>query len=157
MTTIIATKDKLVGDTFVSYEVSFEGAPKLWLAKGCAWGGAGPSGLLSQFKLWTLGKAKRPEFKAKECEDKETVELTVLQLHPKNGIFLWINADPPDLVNEPFYAVGTGAGFAVGAMSKGATPEEAIEIAAKWDSGTRLPGHVITVTDLTRKRKRRGK
>ncbi len=152
MTTIIATKDKLVGDTFVSYEVSFEGAPKLWLAKGSAWGGAGSCGMLAQFRLWTLGKAKRPEFK-KDDDEKETSEIEVLQLNPQKGIYLWINSDPPEFVNEPFYAIGTGAGFAVGAMSKGASPEEALEIAAKWDKGTRLPGHVITATDLTRKRR----
>lgn len=150
MTTVIATKTRMVSDTFVSFEVSFKGAPKIWIAKGCAWGGAGSSASLSQFKLWTQGRAKRPEFPKPEgeSEDEATASLQVLQLHPKNGIFLWINADIPDLVDEPFYAIGTGAGYAVGAMSKGATPEEALEIAAKWDTGTRLPGHVITVADL---------
>ena len=148
MTTVITTKTEMVSDTFISYEVSFQGAPKIWIAKGCAWGGAGSTASLAQFKLWTQGKAKRPEFKVAEEEDEPTAKLEVLQLHPKNGIFLWINADLPEPVEEEFYAIGTGAGYAVGAMSKGATAKEALEIAAKWDKGTRLPGNIITVADL---------
>lgn len=158
MTTVIATLDRMVSDTFVSYEVSFQGSPKIWIAKGCAWGGAGSTAHLSQFKLWTHGKAKRPEFKKEEDEEEPTSKLEIMQLHPRNGIFLWINADLPEKVEEAFYAIGTGAGFAVGAMSKGATAEEALEIAAKWDKGTRLPGHVVKLRDIPEhKRTRRGK
>lgn len=155
MTTIVATLDRMVGDTFISYEVSFQGSPKIWVAKGCAWGGAGATSALAQFKLWTHGKAKRPEFKKADDEEEDTSRLEVLQLHPRNGLFLWINADLPEKVEEPFYAIGTGAGYAVGAMSKDATAEEALEIAAKWDKGTRLPGHVITIRDLAKKKGRK--
>ena len=141
----------MVSDTFVTYDPSFRGSPKIWLAKGCVWGGAGSSGVLAAFKQWTLGKGKRPsDFKKPEDED-SAPKIDVLQLHPKNGIFLWVNGDLPEKVDEPFYAVGSGAAYAVGAMSHGATHKEALEIAAKWDSSTRLPGHVVTLP------KRRGK
>lgn len=153
MTTIIATPTEMVGDTFVAYSLSFKGKAKIWVAKGCAWGGAGGSAQLSQFRLWTLGKAKRPEFKKPDGEEETDSKLEVLQVHPKNGIFLWINADLPDAVDEPFYAIGTGAGYAVGAMSKGASIDEALEIAAKWDANTRLPGHKITVKNLAMTRR----
>lgn len=154
MTTVIATPECIVSDTFITYEPSFKGAPKVWIAKGCAWGGAGPTGPLAQFKLWTQGKAKRPEFKKKEDEDEEPSKMEILQLHPTNGIFLWINADLPEKVEEAFYAIGSGGAYAVGAMSMGATPLQAMEIAAKWSPGTRLPGHMIEAKDLVRKRKR---
>lgn len=35
-----------------------------------------------------------------------------------------------------FWAIGSGAHFALGAMAAGATPEEAVKIAARYDTGT---------------------
>ena len=35
-----------------------------------------------------------------------------------------------------FWAIGSGAHFALGAMAMGATPEEAVKIAARYDTGT---------------------
>lgn len=143
MTTVIATRDCMVSDTLITYDPSFKGKSKIWIAKGCVWGGAGPTGVLAAFKQWTLGRGKRPEFKKPEGDEEEPSKMEILQLHPKNGIFLWINSDLPEEVDEPFYAIGTGAAYAVGAMSHGATPQEALEIAARWNTGTRLPGHIV--------------
>lgn len=153
MTTVIATRDCMVSDTLISYEPSFRGESKIWVAQGCVWGGAGPAGPIAAFKQWTLGKGKRPDFKKPDDDEEESAKMEVLQLHPTNGLFLWINSDLPERVDEPFYAIGGGGAYAVGAMSHGATPQEALEIAAKWHTGTRLPGHVVTLP----KRKRRGK
>ncbi len=35
-----------------------------------------------------------------------------------------------------FWAIGSGAPFALGAMAAGATPEQAVKIAARYDTGT---------------------
>lgn len=43
------------------------------------------------------------------------------------------------------FAVGSGMDFALGAMSAGATAEEAVEIAAELDSGSRGPTEAIKV------------
>lgn len=164
MTTIVATFDSekkdgaMVGDTWITYAVSFKGSPKIWAAAGCAWGGAGGTGPLDIFRLWTEGHGKRPEFNKKDKEEddeEETAKLEILQLHPTKGLHLWINGDPPLKVDEAFYAIGTGAAFAIGALERGATISEALEIAARRDKGTQLPGHIITVADLLPKRRTR--
>lgn len=42
-----------------------------------------------------------------------------------------------DITGYPF-AIGSGAHFAIGAMAMGATAKQAVEIAAKYDKGTRV-------------------
>lgn len=41
-------------------------------------------------------------------------------------------------IDEPFWAIGSGMDFAIGAMKQGATPLEAVKIAAKSDVNTGL-------------------
>jgi len=154
MTTICANREAMASDRFVTYSTSFNGECKIWIAKGSIWGAAGPSGKGLAFRAWTLG-GPRPKFKSsaeseEEDEDQE-VKLEVLQLSRK-GLFLWVNADAPDPVFEPFFAIGSGAGFAIGALSMQSTLQQAVEVAAKWDGGTRLPLDVIALADLKRKR-----
>ena len=151
MTCGIATAECVVADSFVTYEPCFTGGKKVWAAKGCLWVGAGSSRRLSQFRLWTFGKAKKPIIEKVEAEDEETTKLEVLQVRPRDGIYLWINDAIPDFVDSPFFAVGSGGGYAMGALSKGATPLEALEIASKWDSGTRGPFHAkVNCSDWAR-------
>ncbi len=46
---------------------------------------------------------------------------------------------------DPFTAIGSGSGIALGAMAAGKTAAEAVEIAARFDSGT---GNGIDVLEL---------
>lgn len=39
-------------------------------------------------------------------------------------------------VSDEFYAIGSGSPYAMGAMAKGATAEEAVRIAMRWDPHT---------------------
>lgn len=150
MTTIVADRECMAADRFVTYAPSFTGECKIWTARGSIWGAAGPSNKGLAFRAWTLG-GRRPDFKRADGDEEEDVKLEVLQLSPK-GLFLWVNADLPDPVSEPFFAVGSGAGYAIGALSMQASLEQAIQVAAKWDSGTRLPFDMIALKDLKRKR-----
>lgn len=43
-----------------------------------------------------------------------------------------------------FWAIGSGAHLALGAMAAGATPEEAVRIAARFDTGTNDDVEVVT-------------
>lgn len=139
MTCIVANLEAMASDKHVTYTPSFTGECKIWEAKGAIWGAAGPSWKGLAFRAWTLGKGKRPTFiKQDEEEGEEDVKLEVLQLTP-GGLYLWVNGDLPDPVKEPFFAIGSGGSYAIGALSMGATLEQAIEVAAKWDNGTRLP------------------
>lgn len=149
MTTIAATLEMMAADQFVTYAPSYHGDTKIWVAKGSIWGAAGDVDVCQRFKNWTLGKEKRP--KTTDPEDKESSKLEALQLSPK-GLFLYVGDSPPDPVKEPFYAIGSGAGYAVGAMSMGASLEQAVEVAAKWDSNTRLPFNCIELKNIKKKR-----
>lgn len=140
----------MAADQFVTYAPSYHGATKIWVAKGSIWGAAGDVDMCQRFKNWTLGKGKRPT--TADPEDKDASKIEVLQLSAK-GLFLWNGDSSPDAVNEAFYAIGSGAGYAVGAMSRGASLEEALQIAAKWDANTRFPINTLTLAELP-KRKR---
>lgn len=150
MTTIVADLKRMGADRFVTYAPSYNGDVKIWIAKGSIWGAAGDTENCTKFRAWTLGRGGRPE--TRDPEDPEGAKMEALQLSPK-GLFLYVNDGPPDAVKEPFYAIGSGAGYAIGALSMGATLEQSIEVASKWDSGTRLPMDLIALQDVKKARR----
>ena len=60
---------------------------------------------------------------------------------------IWTFADPSKwlYIDQPYYAIGTGMNFAMGAMSAGATPYEAVKYAEKLDPQT---GMGVTKIDI---------
>jgi hypothetical protein len=150
MTTIACTLNCMVADQFVTYSPSYMGGTKIWTARGSVWGAAGDAGMCLRFRDWTLGKAKRP--KTEDPEEKDTARIEALELSPK-GLFLYVGDSPRDVIQEPFYAIGSGAGYAVGALSMGATLEQALDVAAKWDSATRLPLTTIRLVEAARRKR----
>lgn len=60
---------------------------------------------------------------------------------------IWTFSNPTDwmLVDQPYYAVGSGMNFAMGALAQGASPYEAIKVASKLDP---LTGMGVTKIDL---------
>lgn len=149
MTTIVANLDCMAADRFVTYGPSYQGAPKIWIARGSIWGAAGTVSLCIAFREWTMSKRKRPALEITEDDKMEA-----LQLSPE-GLYLWADGTCPDPVKEKFYGIGSGGGYAIGAMSSGASLDEAMEIAAKWDANTRSPFDVLSLADL-KGRKRAG-
>ena len=49
------------------------------------------------------------------------------------------------MIDEPFYAIGSGMNFAIGAMAMGATPKQAIQIASKYGTGSGMGVSVINL------------
>lgn len=86
----------MVADRFVTYAPSYEGDPKIWIARGSIWGAAGATPLCIAFKEWTLGRSKRPKIETDE-EDK----MEALQLSPQ-GLYLWIG-NSADHIREGFF------------------------------------------------------
>ena len=154
MTTICANLEGMAADTLVSYASSFEGKPKIWHARHSLWGAAGGARYCAEFRLWTLGKGRRPEIPTGEDADEDAV-LEVLQLHQKDGLFLWTNNALPERIAESFFAIGSGGAHALGAMAMGATPAQAIAVAAKYDSCTREPINVLPISEIKGTRKPR--
>ena len=61
----------------------------------------------------------------------------VLEFDKETGkLWIWENKHIGLPVETQMYAHGSGYGFAIGAMSFGATPEEAIKVATKHDAFT---------------------
>jgi hypothetical protein len=59
------------------------------------------------------------------------------------GIWVYENSIIPMKIEQDFYAIGTGSGYAMAAMHLGKSPREAVEIAALYDPGTRGPIDVL--------------
>jgi 20S proteasome alpha/beta subunit len=76
----------------------------------------------------------------------------VLEFDKQTGkLTLWENKHIGLPVETKMYAHGSGYGFAIGAMSFGATPEEAIKVATKHDAYTGN-GVKCWVSENTKKR-----
>ena len=62
-------------------------------------------------------------------------DIEVLQLQP-TGLYIYGASLKPYPIKDKYYAIGSGAAYALAAMALGKPPREAVEIAAMFDSGT---------------------
>lgn len=137
MTTIVATRKGIYADTKCSYTVPFK-VSKVVVAGLSVFGGTGDLDDVMRFFEWRKkgGKQKdAPTF----AEDLDVLEVCA------GGIFLWGKKLVRLKVDEPIYAVGSGSQYAMGAIAMGASPEQAIETAARYDSQTALPIEFVKV------------
>ncbi len=61
----------------------------------------------------------------------------------KDGVTTWDRSLRPIPMEDHFYAIGSGANLAMGAMEHGASAKKAVEIACKRDPYCRLPVTVL--------------
>jgi ATP-dependent protease HslVU (ClpYQ) peptidase subunit len=59
-----------------------------------------------------------------------------LVLTRQNKLFTFDSIDAWLSIDQPFYAIGSGGSFALGALSQGASPKEAVKVAMKHDPFT---------------------
>lgn len=143
MTTIVCTANAMAADTRVSwtegdvvYNTSF--ATKVYRVGDELVGMAGdtPSGLRLLEWMRNGGKGRKPKL----TKDTAAVRLN------RDGIFTFDGRDPEWLqIDAKFFAIGSGARWATGAMEMGADLRKAVEVAMKYDPAT---GGTITVLDL---------
>jgi ATP-dependent protease HslVU (ClpYQ) peptidase subunit len=137
MTTIVANRNCMAADNRVTGMPMFS-TEKLFRINGSILGIAGSTQQCLRFIEWRRTPEAKPTFT--ETADFEVLELT------SDGRLLWWG---PEMVAIPiaddYYAIGSGAAFALGAMDMGASPERAIKSSAKWDSST---GSTIQVKRL---------
>lgn len=129
MTTIVARFSTLeiAADSMVSADESFFGTNKLRKTKRGIFGGCGD---------WDkLLKIYRAIEKGTEIED---IDVTVLELRT-DGLWIYEGTTIPVLIKEDFYAIGTGAGYAMGALHCGRSVAEACEIACIYDTSSHPP------------------
>lgn len=75
-----------------------------------------------------------------------------------DGIYVYEQSIVPCRINQDFFAIGSGCGYAIAAMHYGKSPKEAVELAVMYDRNTRGPIEVFTLgesngTTTSRRRK----
>jgi hypothetical protein len=100
-------------------------------------------------KFWELIEGKP----AKESGLNDDSELEAIELHP-DGIFLYAASGKRYRIKDEFFAIGSGAPYAIGAMAMGASPEEAVALASRFDPAT---GGEIEVIPLKAPNDNKGK
>lgn len=139
MTTIVASLTGMAADTRVTWDDdSTSPGIKIFVCGEELIGTAGDVAAGSRFLEWykSGGKKRKPKL----TKDFKAIKLG------KDGIFLIDHDSEWVKIDDTFYAIGSGAPYALGALSMGASVKEAVEIAAKYDNWT---GGIITVLELS--------
>ena len=71
-----------------------------------------------------------------------------------DGIVLYDESARGERVQEPFFAIGSGAPVALGAMHMGATAREAAKAACRWNNYCELPVVALRLTAAVRRARR---
>lgn len=130
MTTIAARFSTLeiAADSMVSGDDSFYLVEKLRQGKDGIYGGCGDwDKILKMFQALESGGDL----------DSDT-DVTVLELR-NDGIWIYESTIIPAKIKNDFWAIGTGANFAIAAMECGKSVRDAVEIACKYDTSSHLP------------------
>lgn len=136
MTTIAATKDEIACDLqFTNGSMKFKGATKIYRFK--AHKDTYPH---SDFMIGFAGTASQVAHAAAFFADpdghKKTPTLRGLyglvlteqkKLYTFDDLKAWL------VVDQPYYSIGSGSSFALGALRAGASPKEAVQAAMKDD------------------------
>lgn len=126
MTTIAANLYEMAADTRVTWDDdTTSSSVKIYTIGSAILGATGDVDEIAKFIEWyTNGSVgKQP----KRSKDFRVIRLNSEGLHIIDSNSYWLKLD------DKFFAVGSGGQFAIGAMEMGATPENAVRIAAKHD------------------------
>ena len=131
---------------------------KVWAAKdGSIFADAGDASWGERFREWYEAGCKRETRDAiiKLMHD-IGCDGMALQVMPDKTIVIWENGLMPLPIHHTnVYGIGSGSAYALGALSAGASLQEAIRIASGWDEYTGPDSDVITLADAAPKKGRR--
>lgn len=80
---------------------------------------------------WYCAGAKPNEWDKYRVDPEAAAELVILS---EDGLWTFTAGPYPVKVEDPFFAVGSGSEYALGALAMGATAEQAVEIASRFDN-----------------------
>ena len=137
MTTIVCNRTGMAADKRISGGPIFA-STKIFKVNGSLIGVAGNMEQALRFVEWRKTPEQKPQFN-------EQVGFEALELRP-DGLLVWWGSEMVGIaIEDDYYAIGSGAALALGAMAMGATPKQAIQVAARWDVAT---GNEIQVMSL---------
>lgn len=141
MTIVVATRDRMVSDSRLSFgDTNYEVGKIFRMPDGGLLATAGDGKLTYPFeKCFLVGKEPDPV----EAEDDQDFEGVILR--PDGVLILYDKAYSPNALGNPYVAIGGGqaTGAALSWLKHGATPEEAVARAIEVDTG--CGGPVVTV------------
>lgn len=128
MTTIVCNKQGMAADKRISGGPIFR-STKLFKVNGSILGIAGNTEQALRFVEWRRTPETKPAFV-------DSCSIEALELCADGTLKYWGAEMVGIPIEEDYYAIGSGAQLALGAMSMGASLKKAIGIAARWDTGT---------------------
>jgi hypothetical protein len=151
MTTIAAkaSTGEIAADSMVSGDDSFYLVEKLRRGQTSIYGACGD---------WDKILSFYQALESKSSPDSDT-DVTVLELRfdgKDNGIWIYESTIIPARIKNDFYAIGTGASYAVAAMHLGLSPAEAVKIACLYDTSSHEPVDVMTLSGRKRGSTKKG-
>ena len=147
MTTIAAkaSTGEIAADSMVSGDDSFYLVEKLRRGQESIYGGCGDWDKLLKFYNSLESGADL---------DSDT-DVTVLELR-SDGIWIYESTIIPAKIKNDFWAIGTGANFAIAAMHLGLSPAEAVKLACLYDTSSHEPVDVMTLSGRKRGSTKKG-
>jgi len=147
MTTIAAraSTGEVAGDSMVSGDDSFYLVTKIRRGENSIYGGCGDWDKLLKFYNSLESGADL---------DSDT-DVTVLELR-SDGIWIYESTIIPAKIKNDFWAIGTGANFAIAAMHLGLTPAEAVRLACLYDTSSHEPIDVMSLSGRKRGSTKKG-
>jgi hypothetical protein len=147
MTTIAAraSTGEIAADSMVSGDDSFYLVEKLRKGQESIYGGCGDWDKLLKFYNSLESGADL---------DSDT-DVTVLELR-SDGIWIYESTIIPAKIKNDFWAIGTGANFAIAAMHLGLTPAEAVKLACLYDTSSHEPVDVMSLSGRKRGSTKKG-
>lgn len=141
MTTVAAkaSTGEIAADSMVSGDDSFYLVEKLRQGKASIYGACGDWDKILKF------------YQALESGgdlDSDT-DVTVLELR-SDGIWIYESTIIPARIKNDFWAIGTGANYAIAAMHLGLSPTEAVKIACTYDTSSHEPIDVLRLPRRSR-------
>lgn len=138
MTTIAVSLDtmEMAADSRCSDESGSYNVEKIRKGKDCYFAGAGDWDKLLKFYDALENLKSGAEL------DSDT-DVEVIELRADKSIWVYESLLIPSKLKNRFFAIGTGANYAIAAMHLGASPKQAVEIAAVYDPATGGPIDVV--------------
>lgn len=156
MTTIVANLEYMAADERVSVDGGpFYHADKIFRIGNSLFGtaGDGAMGLIVIDWLAKNPQRNRQVLYRNWPSDIERYACDILELN-STGLYLWNGWGIPEKLNDKRFAVGSGAMAALDAVDHGASLDDAIRRAAKYDQYTGAPIRIEPLKVKSSKRKR---
>lgn len=135
MTTIATDGKTIACDSYLTDHHTIGHVDKLFEVPGGWLGVAGAYSSAVRFVEWLRAEDK-------EADEPDLTDVSAILLAP-TGVYMYEGCNTPYKLVGPFNAVGSGSQAALAAMHLGASPTEAVNVAAKVDPYT--GGRITTV------------